>query len=47
MTFNNVLARILLVCALGEDVSQQEVNFWDHGVLKKVSLAHSLRETFQ
>ena len=39
-------ARILLVCALGEDISEDDIDFYEHGVLKKVSVAYSLRETF-
>ena len=38
--------RILLLCALGEDLSEQEVDFWQSGRLEKRSLPEVLRETF-
>lgn len=41
-----MFVRILLTTALGEDVSQQQVNYWQGGKLTKVSVAYSLRETF-
>ena len=41
-----MFVRILLVCALGEDVSQEQINYWENGKLTKVNVAYSLRETF-
>ena len=38
--------RILLMCALGQDFSDHDVDFWLNGKLGKVSLAVSLRECF-
>lgn len=38
-----MLVRILLVCALGEDVGGQEINYWKNGKLIKVNVAYSLR----
>ena len=40
-----MFVRILLICALGEDVSQHQIDYWKHGKLIKVSVAYSLRET--
>ena len=34
------------MCALGEDVSQQSINYWIDGKLEKRSVSFSLRETF-
>ena len=39
-------ARILLICALGEDLGEREVDFWRGGRLEKRSLPEVLRETF-
>ena len=44
--FNTIFVRILLTTALGEDVSEREVNYWESGKLIKVNVAYSLRETF-
>ena len=38
--------RILLICALGEDFSEHEVDFWQSGRLEKRSLPEALRESF-
>ena len=38
--------RILLLCALGEDLSEQELDFWHRGRLEKRSVPEVLRETF-
>ena len=44
--FNSIFVRILLTTALGEDVSERQVNYWENGKLIKVNVAYSLRETF-
>ena len=44
--FNTIFVRILLTTALGEDVSEHKVNYWENGKLIKVNVAYSLRETF-
>jgi len=33
------------MCAFGEDVSDQKVNFWKNGKIEKVTISESLRET--
>jgi len=44
--FSDVFVRILLMCALGEDVSKQEVDYWENGKCTKRSVSFVLRETF-
>ena len=41
-----MFVRILLVCALGEDCSETQIDYWENGKLIKVNVAYSLRETF-
>ena len=38
--------RILLICALGEDISELKIDYWHKGKLEKRSIPFSLRETF-
>ena len=38
--------RILLICALGEDLSEHELDYWHDGRLEKRNVAEVLRETF-
>ena len=38
--------RILLMCALGEDVSERELDYWIKGKLEKRCVSYSLRESF-
>ena len=45
--FNNITARILLTCALGEDVTEQLIDYyWDDGKKEQIMLADALRLTF-
>lgn len=44
--FNSMTARILLMCALGEDVTDQIVDFWKDGKKIKLTLGNALRLTF-
>jgi len=44
--FNNMTARILLMCAIGEDVTEMEIDYWQGGKVIKKSLSDALRETF-
>ena len=39
-------SRILLMCALGEDVSERQLDYWKGGKLEKQSVAFILRQTF-
>ena len=43
---SNMNVRIMLMCAFGEDMSQQQIDYWHNGRLEKRSLSFSLRETF-
>ena len=43
--FSDVFVRILLMCAFGEDVSKQDVDYWENGRCTKRSLSFVLRET--
>ena len=43
---NTTLVRVLLVCALGEDVSEEKIDYWRGCRKTQVSVAYSLRETF-
>ena len=36
--FNRMTARILLMCAVGEDVSEMEIDYWQDGQVVKKSL---------
>lgn len=38
--------RILLTCALGEDISDLELDYWHNGRLEKRCISFILRETF-
>ena len=40
-----MFVRILLVCGLGEDVSEYQIDYWVGGKLTKVNVGYSLRET--
>ena len=44
--FSDVFIRILLMCALGEDVSTQEIDYWENSKCTKRSVSFVLRETF-
>ena len=44
--FSDIFVRILLMCALGEDVSRQSIDYWVNGKCEKVKVSYSLRETF-
>ena len=44
--FSDIFVRILLMCALGEDISQKQVDYWQNGKLQKQSVSFVLRETF-
>jgi hypothetical protein len=45
--FNNITARILLTCALGEDVTEQLIDYyWNDGKKEQIMLADALRLTF-
>ena len=35
------------MCALGEDISQEQIDYWHNGKLEKRNLSFSLRQTFQ
>ena len=37
--------RILVMCAFGEDISQDQIDYWYNGKLEKRSVSYSLRET--
>ena len=39
--------KVLLTCALGKDISGQDIDFWEHGRVSKRSIAFVLRDTFQ
>ena len=38
--------KVILTCAVGKDISDQEVDFWEHGRREKRSIAFVLRDTF-
>ena len=44
---STMMARIMLMCALGEDITDQSIDYWEGGKLLRKSMAFSLRETFQ
>jgi hypothetical protein len=44
--FNNMTARILLMCALGEDITEQLVWYYSGGMKEKMMLADAMRLTF-
>ncbi len=44
--FNNMTARIMLMCALGEDVTELKVDFWEGGKKRQEALADAMRLTF-
>lgn len=39
-------SRILLMCALGEDISDEVIDFWENGKLVKKSMNLALKDTF-
>ena len=41
-----MFVKLVLTTALGVDVSDQEINYWQDGKLIKVKVGFSLRETF-
>ncbi len=43
---NTMTTRILLVCALGVDIADDEVDFWVGGRLEKRKVGFSLLQTF-
>ena len=45
--FSNMMARIMLMCALGEDITDEAIDHWHEGKLHRRSVAYSLRDTFQ
>jgi hypothetical protein len=45
--FNKMTARVMLMCALGEDVTDMEIDYWKNGKVTKKSLSDALRECFQ
>lgn len=42
-----MMARIMLMCALGQDITDEQVPFWKNGKQSSQSVAFSLRQTFQ
>ena len=45
--FNKMTSRVLLMCAIGEDVTDLEIDYWQDGQTIKKSLSDALRQTFQ
>jgi len=43
---STMTVRILLICALGKDFSDMELDYWHGGRLEKRCVSFSLRETF-
>ena len=43
---NTMTTRILLVCAFGVDIAEQEVDYWVNGRLEKRTVGFSLSATF-
>ena len=45
--FNKMTARIMLMCSLGEDVTDMEIDYWKNGQVSKKSLSDAMRQCFQ
>ena len=43
---NKMMSRILLTCAFGVDLADEEVNYWVNGSLQKRTVGFSLSTTF-
>ena len=39
-------SRILLMCALGEDINDEMIDFWENGKLVKKTVSLALKDTF-
>jgi hypothetical protein len=44
---NILYANLLLKCAFGDDCSNIECDYWHNGIIERVSVSYSLRQTYE